>query len=222
MTRHKTVDSAALLQALHSEELPHLKGMGRRERRAAETRVKLFRSALQLFAERGFSNVTLEDITDFVDVGKGTFFNYFKSKDHVLRVMAEIQLGKVREALKAAEAGKRSTRSVLHDLFLRVTEEPGRSPDLTRALLTGFLSSAIRDEVAQDMAEGRRIAGRILKFGQERGEINRKLKPEQMALHLQQTFLGTMLMWSMTGEQKLETAVEASFQHFWSAIAARD
>lgn len=215
-------DAAALMQALHSDELPHLKAMGRRERRAAETRVKLFRCALQLFSERGFPNVAVEDITELADVGKGTFFNYFKSKDHVLRVMAEIQLGKVREALQAAESGKRSIRSVLHDLFLKVMEEPGRSPELTRALLTGFLSSMIRQEVAQDMAEGRRIAGRILKAGQERGEINPKLKTEQMALHLQQTFLGTMLMWSMGGgEQKLETAVEASFQHFWSAIAAK-
>jgi AcrR family transcriptional regulator len=223
MTYTEHSDSATLMRALHSDELPHLKGMGRRARRAAETRVKLFRCALQLFAERGFSSVTVEDITELADVGKGTFFNYFKSKDQVLRVMAEIQLGKVREALEAAESGKRCTRSVLHDLFLRVTEEPGRSPELTRALLTGFLSSTIRHEVAQAMAEGRRIAGRILKLGQERGDINPKLRTEQMALHLQQTFLGTMLMWSMRGdEQKLETAVEASFQHFWSAIVAKD
>jgi TetR/AcrR family transcriptional regulator, cholesterol catabolism regulator len=222
MTLGKGIGSAALMRTLHSEELPHLKGLGRRERRAAETRIKLFRCALQLFAERGFPNVTVEDITELADVGKGTFFNYFKTKDHVLRVMAEIQLGKVREALEVAESGKRSTRSVVHDLFLKVTEEPGRSPELARALLTAFLSSTIRDEVTQSMAEGRRMAGRILKLGQERSDINPKLRTEQMALHLQQAFLGTMLMWSMTGEQKLETAVEASFQHFWSAIAAKD
>jgi AcrR family transcriptional regulator len=51
-----------------------------------------------LIAERGFPNVTVEDITEAADVGKGTFFNYFATKDHVLGVMAEIQLGKVREA----------------------------------------------------------------------------------------------------------------------------
>ncbi len=218
----KKLDSAALMHALHSDELPHLKAMGRRERRAAETRVKLFRCALQLFAEHGFPNVTVEDITELADVGKGTFFNYFKSKDHVLRVMAEIQLGKVREALEAAESGKRSTRSVLHELFLKLTEEPGRGPKLARALLTAFLSTTIGDEVALDMSEGRRVVGRILKLGQARGEVDRGLKTEQMALHLQQTFFGTILMWSMKGEQKLQTAVEASFQHFWSAIAAKE
>lgn len=222
MKMRKQTEFAALIEALGSEELPHMKGMGRRERKAAETRLKLFRSALQLFAERGFPNVTVEDITEVADVGKGTFFNYFKSKDHVLSVMAEIQLGKVREALDAAEAGKRSIRSVLHDLFVKVTEEPGRSPELARTILTSFLSSTIRELLAQNMSDGRRMVGRVMELGQERGEIDPKLGIEQMALQLQQTFIGTMMMWSLRGEPRLQTAVEASFQHFWRAIALKD
>jgi AcrR family transcriptional regulator len=198
-----------------------MKGIGRRERKAAATRLKLFRCALQLFAERGFQNVTVEDITEAADVGKGTFFNYFKGKDHVLSVLAEIQLGKVRQALDAAEAGKRSIRSVLQDFFNKVCEEPGRSPDLARALLTAFLSSTIRDQLAQNIAEGRRMVGRIVELGQERGEVDPKLKNERIALHLQQSFFGTMLLWSLQGEPKLQVLVEATFQHFWRAIAAK-
>jgi hypothetical protein len=52
-----------MLEALASENLPHLSKLGRRERRAAETRVRLFRSAMRLFAQRGFQNVKVEDIT---------------------------------------------------------------------------------------------------------------------------------------------------------------
>jgi AcrR family transcriptional regulator len=218
----KKAEFATLIEALAAEDLPHMKGLGRRERKAAETRLKLFRSALQLFAERGFQNVTVEDITEAADFGKGTFFNYFKSKDQVLSVMAEIQLGKVREALALAEAGKRSIRSVLHDMFLRVAEEPGRSPELARALLTAFLSSTIRDQLAQNMAEGRRMLSRVLELGRERGEVDPQLEPEHMAFQLQQSFIGTMMLWSLRGEAKLQTAVEASFHHFWRAIAVGD
>lgn len=130
MNKRPTIQSPTPTAAPGSENLPHLQGMGRRERRAAETRLRLFRSALQLFAERGFANVTVEDITEAADVGKGTFFNYFKSKDHVLGVMAEIQLGKVREALELAEHHQQTAHSVLHHLFHRAAEEPGRSPTL--------------------------------------------------------------------------------------------
>jgi AcrR family transcriptional regulator len=214
---------AGLLEALSTEDLPHLQGMGRRERRAAETRLRLFRCALQLFAERGFPNVTVEDITEAADVGKGTFFNYFESKDHVLSVMAEIQLGKVREALEQAKTRKRSIQSVLRHLFERVAEEPGRSPELARAILSSFLASElIRHHLDRNMSEGRRMAAQIVELGQKCGEIDPALKKEQVALHLQQAFIGTLLLWSLHGESKLQSAIEASFQHFWRAIAASD
>jgi len=205
------------------DDLPHLKGMGRRQRRAAETRLRLFRCALQLFAERGFANVTVEDITEAADVGKGTFFNYFASKDHVVGVMAEIQLGKVREALEQVTSGKRSVQSALRHLFERVAEEPGRSPDLARAFILSFLASeVVRRQLERNMAEGRRMAAQMVEFGQQRGEVDPKLKKEQVALLLQQTFMGTLLLWSLCGEPKLQAAVSESFKHFWRAVAARD
>ena len=215
--------SAALIEDLASNNLPHLQGMGRRQRRAAETRVRLFRCALQLFAERGFPNVTVEDITETADVGKGTFFNYFASKDHVLGVMAEIQLGKVREALRLAESGKQTTYAVLHRLFLRVGEEPGRSPDLARALISSFLANeSVRFLIDRNLSEGRNIVAQIVAAGQKRGEIDPRLKKEKVAIQLQQAFLGTLLLWSLHGKPALESWIEESFQHFWRAIAVSD
>jgi len=219
----KPVASSSIPGNLPFEDLPHLKGMGRRQRRAAETRLRLFRCALQLFAERGFPNVTVEDITEAADVGKGTFFNYFDSKDHVVGVMAEIQLGKIREALEQASGGKRSLQSALRHLFERIAEEPGRSPDLARAAISSFLASAIvRRQVERNMAAGRQLVAQMVELGQKGGEIDRKLDKEQVALMLQQTLMGTVLMWSLRGEPKLQDAVAQSFRHFWRAVAVRD
>src|SRR5258708_39984353 len=109
--RHKSA-FPEMLEALASEHLPHLSKLGRRERRAAETRVRLFRSAMRLFAQRGFQNVTVEDITDAADVGKGTVFNYFGSNDQVLGVMARIQHRKGRWDLEQPEAGQQPVRDM--------------------------------------------------------------------------------------------------------------
>jgi len=219
ITSHSS-HSAALVEALASESLPHLQGLGRRQRRAAETRLRLFRCALQLFAEHGFPNVTVEDITEAADVGKGTFFNYFESKDHVLGVMAEIQLGKVREALTLSESGKQTIYSVLHRLFLRVAEEPGRSPDLARALISSFLASeGVRCLIDRNMSEGRKMVAQIVAAGQTRGEIESHLRKEKVAIQLQQAFMGTLLLWSLQGRPALQTWIEESSQHFWRAIA---
>jgi len=102
-------------ESLESENLPHLKGVGRRERRAAETRLRLFRCALQLFSERGFPNVTVEDITEAADVGKGTFFNYFPNKESVLLALIERQRSIIAAAVEKASTSK-SVRPVLLEM----------------------------------------------------------------------------------------------------------
>jgi AcrR family transcriptional regulator len=153
-------------------------------------------------------------------VGKGTFFNYFESKDHVLGVMAEIQLGKVSEALALVADGKQTIQSVFHHLFLRATEEPGRSPDLARALISSFLASAgVRQIIELNMQKGRKLIAEVVAAGQARGEIDPHLKKEKVAIQVLQTFMGTVLLWSLHEKPALEVWIEDSFQHFWRAVA---
>lgn len=195
--------------------------MGRRERRAAETRVKLFRAALELIAERGLANVTVEDITESADVGKGTFFNYFASKDHVLGVLAEIQLDKVHEAEAEASDGEPRIHDVLRELVCRLAEEPGRSPRLARAIISSFLASdGVRSILKRRMLVGRKTIAGIVARGQERGEIGRLLDKDKIALQFLQMMLGTVLLWSLHEKPALAGWIENSFQHFWRAIAA--
>jgi len=91
--------------------------------RATETRVRLFRCALQLFSERGFptspSKTSLRLRTSARNV-----FQLFESKDHVLGVMAEIQLSKVAEALELQPtSGRQFILSCIACFAAR--EEPG-------------------------------------------------------------------------------------------------
>ena len=195
--------------------------LGRRQRRASETRLRLFRSALALIAERGLPNVTVEDITEAADVGKGTFFNYFETKDHVLGVMAEIQLGRIREAGVAASTGKLPIQSVLGQLARRLSEEPGRSPSLARALISSFLATeSVREILKRNMQIGRKTIGEVIAAGQMRGEINFKLKKEKVAMQFIQSVVGTVLLWSLHEKPALGSWMDDSFQHFWRSIAA--
>src|ERR1022692_4111848 len=88
----------------------------RRERRRAEIRERLFRAALRLFAERGYLETTVEDITDAADVGKGTFFNYFPTKEHVLATFGEQRVAAIEGALKKACSANHSVLAVLKEL----------------------------------------------------------------------------------------------------------
>jgi AcrR family transcriptional regulator len=58
--------------------------LGRRDRKRLETRNGLASVALELFAERGFDAVTVNDITDRADVDPSTFYRHFGSKEAVI------------------------------------------------------------------------------------------------------------------------------------------
>ena len=206
-----------------SEPFPGLPmNPGRRQRRAAETRLRLFRAAVQLFSERGCASVTVEQITEAADVGKGTFFNYFKSKVQVLGVMAEIQLARIGEIAPLVSSGQHSMRTLLRRLAHKLAEEPGRSPELARALISAFLGSPdVREILNARIAEGRTRVASLIEQGQQRGEIDPCLKKEALAEQFQQAVMGTILLWTLHGGPTLETRIETSFQHFWRAVAAR-
>src|SRR5437899_6727701 len=113
----------------------------RRQRRSAEIRERLFRAALALFAKKGFAETTVEDITEAADVGKGTFFNYFPSKDHILLAFGEMQLAKLEAAIETARCTNEPLPASLRGLGARMTQAPTRNPAIIRAILQQYLST---------------------------------------------------------------------------------
>jgi AcrR family transcriptional regulator len=56
----------------------------RRHRKREAQRARIRDAALYLFETQGFERTTVEHITERSDVAKGTFFNYFPTKQSVL------------------------------------------------------------------------------------------------------------------------------------------
>jgi AcrR family transcriptional regulator len=175
---------------------------------------------MRLFAERGFFATTTEDITEAADVGQGTFFNYFESKQHVLAALAEVQAQKIAAARQEAESGQSAIRELLRRLAHQIAKEPGRSPALTRSLFSAVLSSdPVRELLCNGLARGREELGVIMALGQRRGEIGNRLKAAEYAVAFQRCVLGTLLLWAVQEKGELKTWLEAAFADFWAGAA---
>jgi AcrR family transcriptional regulator len=196
---------------------------GRRERRTAETRERLFRAALDLFARKGFTETTVEHITEAADVGKGTFFNYFPSKDHILLAFGEMQLGKLQTAVEEARRSGEPMPQFLRSLGIRMTQEPIRHPGIIRTLLQAYLSTTpVRAAMLDLQTRVHALHTEIVRLGQERGEIRQDLPATENAYVFRQTIFGTLLIWSLHGDGTLHARMESAFNVLWSGLAPRN
>lgn len=218
-------DSHIWLKVMKSLQVPNRtlngNGGGRRERRRMETRDKIFRAALQLFSEKGLSGTTVEDITEAADVGKGTFFNYFQNKEQVLSVLAEGQLAKIHAGAAAAHDTNRPVKDTARQMFFALAMEPSRSDTLARSLLAALLSNEqAREMLAPVLTHGRGIVAEVFATAQERGEISKAHKPEELARLFQQTFFGAVLLWSLQPDEPIAKFLEPTFDFMWMGAAA--
>jgi AcrR family transcriptional regulator len=216
-----------MVMSRRASTTPHKKDVlgeppDRRQRRSTETRERLFRAALRLFAEQGFAETTVEDITNAADVGKGTFFNYFPSKEHILIAFSDMQLSKLQATVDQMRARPEPMRSFFRAMTLRMTEEPSKAPDVVRALLQANLSSSsVRTVMRERSARAEELLTQLVQIGQERGEFRRDVPALELAQVFRQTIFGTLLMWSLHGDASLSDRIERALEILWLGLAPR-
>jgi len=143
----------------------------RRARKRLETRRNISYAATGLFAEKGFDNVTIDEIASAADVGRMTVFNHFPRKEDMFFDRDDEIRQTVADALrqrKDAESPIESLRLLAHRLiaedrpFLQFSDaSQGFIAIIKGSDTLKARARAIRDEVANGVAaELARCAGR--------------------------------------------------------------
>jgi hypothetical protein len=103
-----------------------------------------------------------------------------------------------------------------------MTEEPGRNPSLMRALLLANLSSTpVREAMRINQARGHKLLTEFVKIGQQRGELRSDLPPEEIAHVFRQTVFGTLLIWSLYGDDSLSARIHTALDVLWQGLSPR-
>ncbi len=198
---------------------------GRRERHRTETRDRLYRAAMDLFARRGFLETTVEDITEAADVGKGTFFNYFPTKEHILAEFGGERVAAVQRALDKARATKGPVMEVIRELAGNAAGQSDKSAALLRAIFAAHASCAsVREELIKRSQTARRILTEIYLLGQKRGEIRRDIPATELARLTQIVFMGVTISWSIRPDASLRKTSEEIWDLIcpnWEAASGR-
>lgn len=187
----------------------------RRERHRLETRDRLYRAALELFGERGFLETTVEDITEAADVGKGTFFNYFRTKEHVLAAYGGERIAAVERALEKARTTNGPILDVLGELAGDSAGQSRVNPAVLRAIYAAHASCApVRAELQKRMHTSRELLAEIILLAQKRGEVRRDVRAIELARLIQTVVIGTTMAWALNPD----TQFQMTAKQVWELI----
>ncbi len=90
----------------------------RRDRKKIATRSQILAAAIDLFSRRGLDAVTIEEIAAAADVGKGTIYNYFATKeDIVVAFMADLE-ARMAPTIARFRPGQNSMHRILANYIL--------------------------------------------------------------------------------------------------------
>ena len=168
--------------------------ISRRERKKEETRNRIFHAAIDLFRSQGFERTTVDDITERADVAKGTFFNYFPRKDSVLGYLSETRLLDLEENAGRMFDESRPAREKLFHLYATAASAYEADHELSRYVVLELMARAFAP--TEDHAtRWHELVVRLVRQGQETGELRRDVDPVRAEGMLTGTYYATLYMW---------------------------
>jgi AcrR family transcriptional regulator len=99
------------------------RAVDRHSRRRERTRARMMDAAKALFARQGIDNTRINEITEEADVGFGSFYNHFDSKEAIVEAVLEEAIaaqGSAIEAVTADLGDPAETVAVAHRYFVEL------------------------------------------------------------------------------------------------------
>ncbi|WP_442603386.1 TetR/AcrR family transcriptional regulator [Paenibacillus sp. KN14-4R] len=190
----------------------------KREEKKRITREKIIQTAMNLFAEQGYEETTVHQITEQAGVAKGTFFNYFACKEDIF---CDIQIMFAVEEVRIIKDKPGPLIPHFRNLIMSIDHQIRLSRPLVLAVCQGNLKNvnSIQNLVEQ-IEELKEALTEVAAVGQERGEFIISMPPDMIAELAIQTFLGARLLWSIgRGDEDMSGHMAVTFELFFRSIA---
>jgi AcrR family transcriptional regulator len=194
----------------------------RRERKKIALRAQILSTAIDLFSRRGLEAVTIDEIAAAADVGKGTIYNYFATKeDIVVAFMADLE-AQMAPTIANFKPGRHPIDRVLADYILLHF----RLKEPYHAFVRVFLAQMFTDTARffPYMVEMQKyidppLHSLISKLA-ERGMLRAGIDHQQLIMSFKTMHLGLTALWAVEGPPFQQTAlvVHQQMQFFTEGI----
>jgi AcrR family transcriptional regulator len=173
----------------------------RRDRKKAALRNRIMKVGIKLFSRQGIDAVTVDQIAEAADVGKGTIYNYFQTKeDIVVAFMVDVER-KVQAELDSFTRSRKPLDSILADFLLHQFRLKAPYREFVRVFLGHmFLHS---EQFIPYMVEMQKVVDppleAIFRGLQERGKIRTDVSLPDLIMAFKTIHLGIAALWVVEG-----------------------
>ncbi|WP_161522175.1 TetR/AcrR family transcriptional regulator [Bifidobacterium aemilianum] len=167
--------------------------MGRREDKARMTRSKILTVADRMIGEHGYEDVSVDELVAACGIAKGTFYNYFESKEALIQALSQAHFadvtGKVedyatRPPVQAVEEYLLAYMGVIVDARI------GLARQWVRYIATASGSHGKWDQDRRDLS-------RLLDLMVKAGTLGSGLSVEGMSSFIMTQMYGIVLTWTI-------------------------
>lgn len=187
-------------------------------------RQKILRSAVQVFAQKGFYNAKVADIARRAGVADGTIYLYFKNKDEILISIFEEEMGKFIGCMEQA-LNRQSDPIEKIKIFIQAHLQFVRqNPRVAQVLQLELRQSNkfIKEYKGSKLKEYLNLLEALIQDGQTRGVIRNDMHPALIKRALFGALDEICTHWVLLKDHKydLETTAEALADLFIRGLSA--
>lgn len=172
-----------------------------RQRKKAAIRAKIIATAIELFSRHGLAGVTVEHIADMAEIGKGTIYNYFGTKEDIVVAFmvdleAKIQTGTRRFARSRGSLSTILAEFVRYQFRLKRPYHPFVRVFLGQMFVrtAQFLPYMVEMQKAIDPP-----LEELFRSLQERGTMRKDVRVSELIIVFKTIHLGLTALWAVEG-----------------------
>jgi AcrR family transcriptional regulator len=173
----------------------------RRERQKAAARDAILRAGMELFSRHGIDAVTVDRIAEVADVGKGTIYNYFPTKESIVVAF----LANVERAVQRMLAPLEQTHRPLADTLVEYVALQWRMKRRHHRFVKLFFAQMFlnTDAFFPYMVEIHGLVAKnmesLFRALQERGDIRRDVSVADLTMVFTNMQMGLTAQWALEG-----------------------
>ena len=171
----------------------------KRQLQAMETKDKIYNAALKEINEKGFGNVSVEDITTAANVAKGTFYTHFESKEALVFYTFQWSDEIYKQAYERVK-GQDFLYMVTHFVRISYTAYEKRGKGIIKAMISNYFTMPGRSFYGRDRALLQCLS-EIVESGKTERVLDTAYPTERYVDILLSTMIGVEVMWCFDSQE---------------------